>query len=129
MIAMTRSAEAAAREKTTNILEMLTTALRMMVKYVMNARMRPTSHAPEATRAAPATMTATCALLRISPVDGPTRAIMPLAFFSLRMTSREMLSKRARSTSVLESALMTRTPVMFSCTLRTMPSTASCTRT
>ena len=32
MTAMTRSAEAAAREKTTNILDRLTTALRMIVK-------------------------------------------------------------------------------------------------
>ena len=94
----------------------------------MNARMRPTSHAPVATRAAPATMTATCALLRIMPVVGPTRAIMPLAFFSFWMTSRETASKRARSTSVLESALMTRMPAASSRTRRTSLSLASCTR-
>ena len=89
--------------------------------------MRPTSQCPLATRSAPTRITTICAPLRSMLVIGPTRAIMPLAFFSLPITSRETASKRARSASVLESALMTRMPAASSRTRRTSWSLDCCT--
>ena len=57
---------------------------------------------------------------------GFVSAMVTPAFFSRRTTSPLTAAKRSRSYSVLDRALITRMPAMFSRTVRTMASTPCC---
>ena len=89
-----RSAEAEALLRSMKMRLRPMTLLRMMVKYVRNARMTPGSDCPAFTRWAPRMTTSTRPMFRHSCTEGPGMAMMMLAFRSLRVRSSLVCRKR-----------------------------------
>ena len=109
-----------------NILVIDMTALRIMVKYVVKARIFPTSEVPAFTRKAPVRITPTRPRFSRMLTEGSITAMTIPFFFSLRATSALMLLNFSVSKPVLDNAFITRIPAISSLTIRTNRSMASC---
>ena len=102
-------------------------AFSTIVNRFMNAMILPISVVPLLTRTAPAAMTATMPRFRSRLMTGLISAIVFSAVRSFSVRSSLTRLKRSRSYADFESALMTRMPVAFSRTTRSMASEAFCT--
>ena len=90
--------------------------------------MLPVVERPPFTSQAPVTTTSTRPMLRVKLVSGFDSAITLPACSSMPDKSSLTASKRCFSRGTRERALMTRTPVIFSCTVRTSLSSTPCWR-